>query len=258
MRKALSSAFRVYRHYNNKIRIIAGQYKSNPGYCLICESDTKFYEEDPWLRDHYLCEKCRSIPRNRAIVEAMNVFIPTWKEKVIHESSPYGPSSDYFRSRCKNYTFSHFFPGIPSGDFYNGTLCENLEALSFERETIDVFVTQDVFEHVMNPDKAFAEISRVLKMGGVHLYTLPWYPQLQTTIQRAKLVGSEIQFLAEPIYHGNPIDEKGSLVTFDWGLDIGDFIYQHSKMTTQIYLHKDRSLGLDGEFLHVFCSYKTS
>lgn len=230
--------------------------KSNAGYCVICESNSTFYEEGEWLRDSYICEKCRSIPRHRAIVEAINILEPSWQAKIIHESSPYGPASDYFKSRCKQYSFSNYYPQIPSGEYYDGILCENLEALSFDSETIDIVITQDVFEHVLHPDKAFSEIGRVLRKGGMHLFTLPWYPQLEKSRQRAKSIGNEIQFLADPIYHGNPIDENGSLVTFDWGMDLANFIYNHNRMVTRVFIHKDRSLGLDGEFLHVFHSHK--
>ncbi|MCQ6344192.1 hypothetical protein NPM06_32650, partial [Bacillus cereus] len=65
-----------------------------------------------------------------------------------------------------------------------------------------------------------------------------------------------IEYIEEPIYHGNPIDENGSLVTFDCGQDMIEYIYTHTNMYTIVYLQKDRSLGLDAEFLHVFISKK--
>ncbi|MGQ0519368.1 class I SAM-dependent methyltransferase, partial [Bacillus sp. D-CC] len=49
--------------------------------------------------------------------------------------------------------------------------CENLEDMTFQNESFDLFITQDVFEHVMEPKKAFKEIERVLKPGGALLYT---------------------------------------------------------------------------------------
>jgi hypothetical protein len=77
-------------------------------------------------------------------------------------------------------------------------------------------------------------------------------------VQRAKqLDNGEIEFLEEAIYHGNPIDSKGSLVTFDWGLDFIDLIYANSGMFTTIYREKDRNKGIDGEFLEVFISRKS-
>ena len=35
-----------------------------------------------------------------------------------------------------------------------------------------------------------------------------------------------------------------------------EYIYTHANMYTIVYLQKDRSLGLDAEFLHVFISKK--
>ncbi|MGM0876133.1 MAG: class I SAM-dependent methyltransferase [Bacillota bacterium] len=230
--------------------------KHNRGYCVICEQETIFIEIKPWLRDNYRCEKCRSIPRNRAIINALNLFFPQWKKYLIHESSPSGVSSNYIASKCKGYTMSQYFKNVPLGKFHTGVRCENLESLTFRDQSFDLIITQDVFEHVMNPDKAFKEISRVLKPGGAHVFTMPWYYHYPKTIQRARMDGGQIEYLEKPIYHGNPIDAKGSLVTFDWGADFIDFIYKHSKMYTTVYLQKDRTLGLDAEFLHVFISKK--
>ncbi|EEM24564.1 Methyltransferase [Bacillus thuringiensis serovar tochigiensis BGSC 4Y1] len=128
--------------------------------------------------------------------------------------------------------------------------------MTFQNESFDLFITQDVFEHVMEPKKAFKEIERVLKPGGAHVFTVPWYHTLPKTLQRARINKEGIEYMEEPIYHGNPIDENGALVTFDWGQDMIEYIYTHANMYTIVYLQKDRSLGLDAEFLHVFISKK--
>ena len=109
----------------------------------------------------------------------------------------------------------------------------------------------------MNPDKAFKEISCVLKPGGAHIFTMPWYPKLKRTVQRSKMVNGEIEFLEESVYHGNPIDPEGSLVTFDWGIDFSDYICANSGMPTTIYLVRDKKMGLEAEFLEVFISRKS-
>lgn len=74
---------------------------------------------------------------------------------------------------------------------------------------------------------------------------------------RAKIVNNQIECLEEPIYHGNPIDAKGSLVTHDWGIDFTDFVYENSKMFTTIYLINNNKLGLEAEFLEVFITRKS-
>ncbi len=232
--------------------------KANFGYNPVFEKKTIFIKYSPWLRDHYVCIRNGTIPRERALVNAVNKFCPTWENLTIHESSPGGESSNYIASKAKNYIGSQYFPNVTSGQYVNNFRCENLEKMSFEDNSIDLMITQDVFEHVMHPEKAFAEIARILKPGGMHIFTMPWYPALQKTRQRAKVNAlGKIEYLEVPIYHGNPVDEKGSLVTFDWGLDFTDFIYTNSGLTTTIYLEKNSKLGLDADFLEVFISKKS-
>lgn len=230
--------------------------KENVGYCVICETDTIFIEHDDWLRDHYLCGKCKSIPRQRAIINALNYFVPQWRNMTIHESSPCGAASDFIMKICHNYSFSFFFPNQKIGVTYNGIRCEDLERLTFKNERFDIFITQDVLEHVMKPKLAFRQIKRVLKYGGYHIFTIPWYPDNIKSKQRAIIKNGKLQHLDKPLYHGNPIDSSGSLVVYEYGADLVDQIYRSTKMSTIVYLCRDRTLGLDGKFLEVFISRK--
>jgi len=232
--------------------------KLNKGYCSICESQTLFIKKEEWLRDFYYCSRCYSIPRQRAIIVALDLFCLDWRKLKIHESSPGGISSTFIQTNCPQYISTHFFQDTPLGELKDGVRCENLEEMTFENASFDLMITQDVFEHVLNPANAFREISRVLKPGGMHIFTMPWYPQLKKTVQRAEMVDGKLKFLEEPIYHGNPIDNEGSLVTFDWGIDFTDYIYTNSGMFTTVYLVKDKTMGLEAEFLEVFISRKVA
>jgi hypothetical protein len=60
----------------------------NRGYCPICERSALFIARDPWLRDHYKCQRCRSIPRERALMLVVQQHFPNWRDLTIHESSP--------------------------------------------------------------------------------------------------------------------------------------------------------------------------
>lgn len=248
----------IYSRFRSLARVgyYSSQGKVNRGYCPICERRVFFLKKGEWLRDNYRCYSCNSIPRQRAIISALNVFYPDWRDLVIHESSPSGPASAYLARHCTHYSLSYFFQDIPYGDYKEGKRCENLEQLTFPDESLDLLITQDVFEHVMHPDLAFKEISRVLKVGGAHVFTMPWYPEQKKTVQRARLNDNSIEFLEEPVYHGNPISQEGSLVTFDWGIDFTDFIYKNAGMFTTVYLEKDKNKGLEAEFLEVFVSRK--
>jgi hypothetical protein len=232
--------------------------RSNKGYCVICECEVWFRETGPWLRDQYLCTRCGSIPRHRALIRVLNDHFPGWRELRIHESSPGGKSSDKIKRECKDYVASQFFPDVPRGQFERGQRSEDLEALTFPDESFDLVITQDVFEHVLRPAKAFAEIARTLKPGGAHVYTVPYYRGKKTVV-RAEPDGIEgISHLMKPDYHGNPIDPSGSLVITEWGDELCDFIFRSSGMTTTIFNFYNPTLGLMGEFVDVLLSRKVS
>ena len=232
--------------------------RSNRGYCAICDCEVWFRETGPWFRDQYLCAQCGSIPRQRALVKVLNDHFPGWRELRIHESSPGGASSDKIRRECKEYVASQFFPDIPRGQFNGSQRSEDLEALTFEDESFDIVITQDVFEHVLRPAKAFAEIARTLKPGGAHVYTVPYFRGKRTVVRAEADEAEGIRYVLPPDYHGNPIDEAGSLVITEWGDELCDFVFRSCEMTTSILNFYDSRLGLKGEFLDVLISRKVS
>ena len=228
----------------------------NLGHCPICERLTVFVIKDDWLRDFYFCLRCESIPRWRALIHVLEREFPGWRELRIHESSPGGASSEKLKRDCKNYVASHFFPDRQPGENHAGFRCENLERQTFGDAQFDLVITQDVFEHILNPGRAFSEISRTLKPGGAHVFTVPWYSG-KTTLVRAIEENGSIRHLQPPDYHGNPIDPNGSLVVTEWGDGLCQFIYEHSGLATTPIRIRDRYLGLDAAFLEVFVSRKS-
>ena len=233
------------------------RWGSTAGWCPICEKSTIFYKEGEWLRDQYLCLFCKSIPRWRALIHTLECHFPQWRNLDTHESSPGGSSSSKISKECHKYLPTHFFTDIPLGHFKKDCRCENLEALTFPNESFDLFITQDVFEHILNPEKAFAEIARTLRKGGAHIFSLPWY-HWKRTIVRAVKQGNIIKHLKKPNYHKNPIDQQGSLVVTEWGSDLVDFISDCSGLTTTIIDPSDKRMGIEGKFLEIFISRKLS
>lgn len=173
----------------------------------------------------------------------------------IHESSP---SNDFIRRYASDYTWSFFFEDVEPGTEHRGNRCENLEHLTFADNTFDLFVTQDVFEHVFEPARAVAEIMRVLKPGGAHVFTAPKHKGLKETRRRARLDNGQIAYLLEAEYHGNPIGDGRSLVTWDYGDDFESCLWTWCGYPTVTYVTRDRSLGLDGEYLEVFVTRKVA
>lgn len=228
--------------------------KKNVGYCHCCRNNSEFSSNEIWLRDHYGCSVCHSIPRQRHLQHILDRFFPNWEGKVIHESSP---SNDFIaRYAGQNYSCSQFFNDIKPGHYHINTRCENLERLTFSDEKFDIFITQDVFEHIFNPDLAAKEIMRVLKTGGAHIFTAPKHKTLIASSARAALVDDKVIHLKHEQYHGNPIGDGRSLVTWDYGDDFEFLLYQWCGFPTVTYITRDESLGIDGEYLEVFVTRK--
>lgn len=225
------------------------------GYCPVCGERTLFFKTGDWLRDHFFCVRCRSIPRGRALFLVLSEQFPNWRELIIHESSPGSPTYEFFSAANANYVPTRFFPNIAPGTTHHGFRCEDLARQTFGNETFDMVVTQDVLEHLLEPGAAFREIARTLKPGGVHLFTVPWYHWQETRI-RARMNNNVIEYLETPEYHDNLVDAKGALVVTEWGKDLCDTIYASSGMTTTVVRIFDRRCGIEAQFIEVFISRK--
>jgi SAM-dependent methyltransferase len=195
-------------------------------------------------------------------MQTIKTYFPNYKDLIIHESSPGNRGvSVKLKSVCHNYSASHFYENFPLGKYnpINGYRCENLEKLSFEDEEFDLLITQDVMEHIFNPSKAFKEIARVLKPGGAHAFTVPLVNKDKKSECWASIgEQNKVVYHHEPEYHGNPIDEKGSLVTMHWGYDITEYIMAVSGMHSTIVMIDNIELGIRAEYIEVIVSKKSA
>ena len=231
------------------------------GECPICESEATFSSKHSWLRDHFHCSRCGSIPRERALMAVINQYFPDFRKLKIHESSPGGRGVSVKLSReAAFYSSSHFFPNCELGAVHEATgfRCENLEQLTFDDNEFDLFITQDVMEHIYAPEKAFNEIARVLKPGGAHIFTVPLINKSKVSERWAELgEDGKPKFLFEPEFHGNPVDQAGSPVTMHWGYDIVRHIYDYSGMPTTMLTIDNLQMGIRAEYIEVLVSVKS-
>ena len=101
----------------------------------------------------------------------------------------------------------------------------DLLKLSFQTEEMDCIVSNDVLEHVADVEQALSEIYRVLKKEGIFYATFPMNFDLKATVKRAEMTEEgSIKHLLKPVYHGNPVSEDGSLVFYDYGMDIMELV----------------------------------
>jgi SAM-dependent methyltransferase len=190
-------------------------------------------------------------------MQSLNRFFPKWRTMAIHESSPgWDKLSQRLVAECQNYVASQWrqdvaagtlieYPRLPCKRYY----VENLEHQTFPDNSFDLVVTQDVFEHMFHPDRAIAEIARTLKPGGGYIMSVPVVRRAQESRRRTRLRDDgtvENIFPAE--YHGNPVGGgDGSIVTIDWGFDIGAYLAAASGMHFVMLEIDDLTQGIRDE-----------
>jgi len=140
--------------------------------------------------------------------------------KSVYELSARGPLFRYLAENAGNLTCSEYFEDVPRGEFHNGVQCQDVQQLTFADESFDVCTSTEVFEHVPDDLRGFAEIRRVLKPNGVFVFTVPFINE-SNTIERAILEpNGKIKHLYAPEYHIDPLRQKPLLAFRDYGADI--------------------------------------
>lgn len=208
------------------------------GTCSLCGHRGIFeYTAERSVRSDYRCSNCRADLRHRDLASvvldefsggtsmsiARALREKSFDELSIYEPSLRGPFTKYFRD-LPNYTQSYFWEDLAPGEERDGVACQDLRKLTFPDDRFDLVLTSDVFEHVFEPERAFAEIHRVLKPGGVHMFAIPFnWPVADQSVARAVLKRSRVHHLLPEVYHVAG-DGSRSLVVTDWGADLVDML----------------------------------
>lgn len=249
----------ILRYLSRKNLSILSRGFFHPGFCPACGTPTLFFRPAPYshhMREYYRCLWCRSTPRYRSFSHVLDRRFPSWRECHIHESSPGGSMSHKLKRACANYVSSDYHPNLPRGAQVADSVNQDLQSQTFSDNIFDLVITMDVLEHLPFPEKAIQEIRRTLKPGGAHVFTVPC-DFTSRTVERASLApNGEITHHQPPVYHGNPIDNKGSLVFRDWGCDLPDFIRKACGMETEVIRLDSFWQGIPPDRNEVFISRK--
>lgn len=232
--------------------------RSHLGDCNVCGNVTAFYYEDESLyRESLYCGICRTTSRyrsiSRGILEAIREMrgvesnslagldsrLDLAPLKIYDTQVPfYWDTCSYpvpdLLSKCGwiEVQTSLYRPRVPLGaPLALNTTNQNLESLTFKDETFDIVITSDVMEHVRLDEKAHGEIRRVLKPGGVYLFTVPHFRHSRQTLTRVAVVDPSNpemdQFLMEKEYHGDANSEDGKALSYRaYGSELDDFLKQ--------------------------------
>lgn len=198
------------------------------GRCNICARPTIFICDVPadrWIRR---CCWCRSTPKYRAIVsviesEMRDSLRSYARTHAIYELSTTSPIFRQLRGYA-TYQASAYFSDKPFGvkvarSYWN----QDLQQLSFASQSFDLVLSSETMEHVRRPWQGFTEVHRVLKPGGLYVFTIPFRGDRLTTA-RVDTRGEQDIFLAKKIYHQDPYRTEDSLVYTDFGSDLLDLL----------------------------------
>jgi len=234
------------------------------GFCEVCKKASKFEIGIKKLkniqkinfRENIICQYCGLGNRKR--------FILSYLEKKLKESKPnstvylYEQNSELFK-QAKNFLKDIRLVGSEfcgydrkPGEVIDGVRHEDATNLSFDNDSIDFIVSNDVYEHVQDIHKTLSEACRVLKKNGTLIISIPFHRNKKETIRRANLENKTMKHLLPPTYHENTTSKKrDSLVFYDYGWDFLNFLKNSGFDDAYALGYYSMSLGYIGDGLQL-------
>ena len=205
------------------------------GFCVPCDQNVPMLVDmefggqrhahgfTPNWRERLVCPLCSMNNRQRLIAALVKQELQGKQGKRVYFMEQITPIFNWAMATFKQHQiFGSEYLGHEhlGGTVVKGIRHEDVENLSFADKQLDLIVSNDVFEHVPSPVKAFSECARVLKAGGVMLATIPFHQGNDLSVIRARLTNGQLEHILPPVFHGNPVSADGSLVFTDFGWDM--------------------------------------
>lgn len=201
------------------------------GYCSVCESGTSFQVSTgvmlgvhPSLREGIQCPGCGLSNRNRLLFDAIKGVEPDrFRDGLILEATtplyavlnrrwPWLQGSEYFGDE--------YSPG-ELVDFRGGKVPHrSITQIGLPDASLDLIAHNDVLEHVADTTKALRECRRVLRVGGVSVFTMPFFPYRAQSLLRGRVrEDGSLEHIEPPEYHGDGLRPDGIYTFFHFGMD---------------------------------------
>jgi SAM-dependent methyltransferase len=204
-----------------------------PGRCFVCNKDVEFAMNIPsgqgrgvrplnW-REGLKCPDCCFNNRTRATIHILQQECLPSQDSAIYMTEQ---TTRLFRLVKENYpsTVGSEYLGdeVPFGQVNaKGIRNESVTGLTFPDNSLDFILSFDVFEHVPDYRKGFADCLRCLKPGGRMVFSVPFIAQSESTLVRATMgADGTVTHLLAPEYHGDPINSKGCLCFYHFGWEM--------------------------------------
>lgn len=241
-----------------------------PSVCLCCNQEVQMVIDSKWggsfengklnpnWRERIECPQCHMNNRQRLMATLVKQFLSDRKKSKVYFMEQVTPIFMWSVSQFPKHSITgseYLGYNYKGGTIINGIRHEDVTRLSFKANSLDLIVSNDVFEHVPDPMKAFKECVRVLKDGGVMLATIPFHSLEDKTVFRAQLTETGVKHLLPAQFHGNPVSSEGALVFNDFGWDILDMFKAAGFSDAKIEVYSSEKYGhLGGGQLVFFLS----
>ena len=212
------------QEFINKVQVLACHLSCNIKlYCNCCNAIFIGNPSPYGINESYQCPACGMNSRMRAMYEFIDRNFSDSKKVYIQEAvtSSFKAYEKYFG--CANIMASEFLGNDKiCGEKYdhNGheIMHQDCTKLSFDDNTFDLIISQDVLEHIPDTKQALFELFRVIKPNGAAVIMIPFFRGSSKSRMLAKIKESgQYEYLAyPPEIHGNPLGE-GSLAFWHHG-----------------------------------------
>ncbi len=211
-------------------------------------------------RESVVCPKSKLNSRIRAAVHYLEFELNAKRDSKIYIAEQLTPMYRYLKKKYSNVTGSEYIgadsqPGLIGR---NGIRHEDATRLSFNDEEMDYYLSFECFEHIPDFLTCFTECYRVLKPGGMVMWTVPFAPYNDKNIIRATVAsdGSIVHHM-EPEYHGDPASpRKGILCYTCFGWEMLEQIKNTGFRDAYAITYWSDSLGYYDSNQILFCAVK--
>lgn len=245
------------------------------GYCVVCARredfavDMLYGSRDadgrrlPNWRERVVCPGCGLNNRVRASIHLLRqLFAPTRDRRIyateqttplfawLEREYPHAVGSEYLGDKVP---FGATWQSPHGGAIRN----ESLLALSFPDASFDFIVSFDVFEHMPDYRRAFAECLRCLAPGGGLLFSVPFAADAEDNIVRARIgPDGALEHLLPPEYHGDPVNDAGCLCFYHFGWAMLDELRAAGFTDAAAHLYWSEAFGYLGHEQILFSARK--
>lgn len=208
------------------------------GYCTVCNRGTTFlvdlgvrFGERINLREGLVCDSCHLGNRNRLLFGtfcALPEVTQHCRIALLEEVTTFATiaKARFSDIVCSEYLGDSYVSGESYLNHGRRVRHESITNLSYEDGEFDAIIHNDVLEHVFDYKRALTETARVLRPGGITLFTTPLFIYQDGNVLRGAPKGDgSIEHYLPPEYHGDPWRPEGVYTFHYFGCDLlGDIL----------------------------------